>query len=114
MAGRYGPLSTIAAIFESDQSACFQRFETFLSLIDSTSQKFSMNDYSFQNWKSPERMTAAERLDELAQIFAAGLIRMFAEQSSSLSAPPSQRVVDFSLRKSSVRSRKLRNRVGEY
>ena len=28
------------------------------------------------NWKSPERMTASERLDELAQILATGLIRM--------------------------------------
>jgi hypothetical protein len=73
-----------------------------------------MNDYSSQNWKAPERMTASERLDELAQILAAGLIRMFAEQSSALSAPPSQRVVDLSARKSGVRSRKLRNRVGEY
>lgn len=72
-----------------------------------------MNDYFSQNWKAPERMTASERLDELAQIVAAGVIRLFAEQSSSLSAPPSQRVVDFSAPKSGVGSRKLRNRIGE-
>jgi len=73
-----------------------------------------MNDFSSHNWKSPERMTAAERLEELAQILAAGLIRMFAEQSSPLSAQQSQIVVDFSAPKSGVRSRKLRNRVGGY
>jgi len=73
-----------------------------------------MNDFSSQNWKSPERMTSSERLDELAHILASGLIRMFAKQSSALSAQESQRVVDFSAPKSGVRSRKLRNRVGGY
>lgn len=58
--------------------------------------------------KSPDRMTAAQRLDEVAQILAAGLIRIFAAQSSSLSAAPSQRVVDFVPTKSGGHRRKTR------
>jgi len=64
------------------------------------------------NWTPPERMTAAERLDELAQILSAGLSRILPEQSSSLSAPARDSLVDFSPLKSGVRRRKLRNRVG--
>ena len=71
-----------------------------------------MSNNSAENWKAPERMTPAQRLDELAQILSAGLIRMFAAQSSSLSAEGRDSLVDFSPLKSGVRRRKLRNRVG--
>jgi hypothetical protein len=64
------------------------------------------------NWTPPNRMTAAERLDELAQILSAGLRRILPEQSSSLSAQTRDSLVDFSPLKSGVRRRKLRNRVG--
>ncbi len=57
-------------------------------------------------------MTASERLDELAQILCAGLRRIQPEQSSSLSAPDRDSLVDFSPLKSGVRRHKLRNRVG--
>jgi hypothetical protein len=57
-------------------------------------------------------MTAAERLDELAQILSAGLRRILPEQSSSLSAQTRDSLVDFSPLKSGVRRHKLRNRVG--
>ena len=64
------------------------------------------------NWTPPERMTASERLDELAQILCVGLRRILPEQSSSLSAPDRDSLVDFSPLKSGVRRHKLRNRVG--
>jgi hypothetical protein len=64
------------------------------------------------NWTPPERMTGAERLDELAQILSAGLQRILPEQSSTLSAPDRDSLVDFSPLKSGVHRRKLRNRVG--
>lgn len=64
------------------------------------------------NWTPPERMTASERLDELARILGADLRRILPEQSSSLSAPTRDGLVDFSPLKSGVRRRKLRNRVG--
>jgi len=57
-------------------------------------------------------MTAAERLDEVAQILRAGLRRILPEQSSTLSAATQDSLVDFSPLKSGVRRRKLRNRVG--
>lgn len=63
--------------------------------------------------RSPDRMNAAQRLDEVAQILAVGFTRMFAAQSSSLSAAPSQRVVDFAPTKSGGHRRKTQNRVGE-
>jgi len=64
------------------------------------------------NWTPPARMTAAERLNELAQILSAGLRRILPEQSSSLSAQTRDSLVDFSPLKSGVHRRKLRNRVG--
>jgi hypothetical protein len=64
------------------------------------------------NWMPPERMTAAERLDELARILCAGLRRILPEQSSSLSAATRDSSVDFSPMKSGVHRRKLRNRGG--
>ena len=64
------------------------------------------------NWIPPARMTASERLEELARILAAGLRRVLPEQSSSLSAPARDSLVDFSPLKSGVARRKLRNRVG--
>jgi len=60
----------------------------------------------------PTRMTPAERLDELARILAAGLRRILPEQSSSLSPPGRDSLVDFSPLKSGVARRKLRNRAG--
>ena len=71
-----------------------------------------MSNNSAENWKAPERMTPAQRLEELAQILTAGLIRMFAAQSSSLSAPQSQTVVDLAPAKSGGHRRKPHNRVG--
>jgi hypothetical protein len=64
------------------------------------------------NWTPPERMSAAERLDELAQILSAGLRRTLPGQSSTLSDPARGSLVDFSPLKSGVHRRKLRNRVG--
>jgi hypothetical protein len=43
----------------------------------------------------PDRMTAAERLGEIARILAAGLIRLRARQSSELSADGGESSVDF-------------------
>ena len=71
-----------------------------------------MSSTSHRNWTPPQRMTPAERLDELAHILAAGLIRMFAAQSSSLSAPARDSFVDFSPLKSGGHRRKMHNRVG--
>ena len=44
----------------------------------------------------PGRMTAAERLDEIADILAAGLIRLRARKSSGLSANHGESSLDFS------------------
>jgi len=63
-------------------------------------------------WMPPERMTPSERLEELAQILNAGLRRILPGQSSTLSSPAPDSLVDFSPLKSGVRRRKLRNRVG--
>jgi hypothetical protein len=57
-------------------------------------------------------MTAAERLDELAQILSTGLRRILSKQSSTLSDRTQDSLVDFSPLKSGVPRRKLRNRVG--
>jgi hypothetical protein len=45
---------------------------------------------------SPDRMSAAERLDEIADILAAGLIRLRAHKSSSLSPDRRESSLDFS------------------
>jgi hypothetical protein len=42
-----------------------------------------------------DRMTAAERLDEIAGIMAAGLMRLKSRQSSSLSADLGECLVDY-------------------
>ena len=47
------------------------------------------------NALSPDRMTAAERLGELARILALGLIRLRARQSTELSAGRRDSSVDF-------------------
>ena len=44
----------------------------------------------------PSRMTAAERLDEIADILAAGLIRLRARKSSGLSRDYGESSLDFS------------------
>ena len=62
------------------------------------------------NALSPDRMTPAERLAEVAEILAAGLMRLSAAKSSALSAPPRDSLVDFSPLTSGVRRRKLRDR----
>jgi hypothetical protein len=46
------------------------------------------------------RMTAEERLDEIADILAAGLIRLHARKSSSLSRDRGESSLDFSLHQS--------------
>lgn len=43
---------------------------------------------------SPDRMTPAERLDEVAEILALGLMRLKANKSSGLSSPPGERSLD--------------------
>jgi hypothetical protein len=63
------------------------------------------------NALSPEQMTAAERLDEIAEILGAGLMRLRAGQSSPLSIPNGDSFLDFSPPKSS-RGGKPRCRVG--
>jgi hypothetical protein len=60
---------------------------------------------------SPDQMSAAERLDEIAGILAVGLMRLQARQSSSLSAPNGDSFLDFSPPKSG-HGRKPRCRVG--
>jgi len=88
-------------------------FAAILLLIDFNVPKVSMStDPAQANWTHPAGMTPAERLDELAHILAAGLIRMFVAQSSSLSAPTRDSFVDFSPPKSGGHRRKLHNRVG--
>ncbi len=52
------------------------------------------------NALDPSRMSPAERLAELGRILAAGLIRMKARQSSSLSADRGESSVDLSPAKS--------------
>ena len=47
------------------------------------------------NALSPDRMTAAERLDEVAEILAAGAMRLMARQSSRISADRGDSSVDF-------------------
>ena len=70
------------------------------------------NLFPAPNSKPPERMTTSERIDELALILSAGLRRILPKQSSNLSSETRDSSVDFSPRKSGVRRRKLRNRVG--
>jgi len=60
----------------------------------------------------PARLSADERLDELAQILAAGLKRIQPEQSSSLSAPGEDSSFDILALKRRVGRRKPSNRVG--
>jgi hypothetical protein len=61
---------------------------------------------------NPERMTPAERLAEVAQILAAGLMRLRAGQSSALSAPAGDSFLDFPPQKSGRDRKKPRCRVG--
>ncbi len=63
-------------------------------------------------YPSATRMSPDDRLAEVGRILAAGLIRMFAAQSSPLFAPQSQTVVDLSSAKSGGHRRKPHNRVG--
>ncbi len=52
------------------------------------------------NALSPDRMTAAERLDEVAEILAAGAMRLLARKSSRLSAERGDCSVDFTAERS--------------
>ncbi len=52
------------------------------------------------NALSPDRMTAAERLDEVAEILAAGAMRLMARKSSRLSAERGDSSVDFTAERS--------------
>jgi hypothetical protein len=60
----------------------------------------------------PARLSADERLDELAQIIAAGLRRILPEQSSSLFAPGEDSSFDILALKRRVGRRKPSNQVG--
>ena len=64
------------------------------------------------NLKPADRMSAAARIDEVGQILAAGLTRVLAQKSSSLSALIQDSSLDFSPLKSGAHRRKLRNRAG--
>jgi hypothetical protein len=44
---------------------------------------------------SPSRMTAAERLDEIAEILVLGAMRLIARKSSRLSAADGETFLDF-------------------
>ncbi len=44
---------------------------------------------------SPSRMTASERLDEIAEILALGAMRLIARKSSRLSAADGETSLDF-------------------
>ena len=59
----------------------------------------------------PERMSPEARLKEIGHILAAGLVRVLAEKSSSLSAETGDRFVDLPPQKSGGRRRK-RIRIG--
>ena len=59
----------------------------------------------------PERMSADARLEEVGRILAAGVLRLNAAQSNSLSADSGDSCVDFSPRKSGGRRAK-RIRIG--
>ena len=48
----------------------------------------------------PRHMTAAERLDEIAEILAAGAMRLMARKSSRLSAERGDSSVDFTAERS--------------
>jgi len=48
----------------------------------------------------PRHMTAAERLDEVAEILAAGAMRLMARKSSRLSAERGDSSVDFTAERS--------------
>jgi hypothetical protein len=58
----------------------------------------SCADYlgDMSNALRPDLMTAAERLDEIADILAAGLTRLRARKSSPLSDAPRESSLDFS------------------
>ena len=58
----------------------------------------------------PRPMTAQARLDELARLLIAGLMRSRSDKSSSLFAEHGEFLVDFSPVKSGVHRRKLRHR----
>ena len=59
----------------------------------------------------PERMSPEARLAEVSRILAAGIARLEAAKSSTLSAEPGDCFVDFSPRKSGARRGK-RIRIG--
>jgi len=68
---------------------------------------------SAPNPLSPQRLSADDRLAEIGAILAAGLRRILAEQSSSLSAAGRDSSFDILTLKRRVGRRKPSNRVGE-
>ena len=64
------------------------------------------------DWTPPERMTAQERRDEIVDILCTGLRRMFGQQSSHLSAPEGDSLVDMLARQSVLRRPRIRQRTG--
>ena len=48
------------------------------------------------NALDPRRLSVAERLDEIAELLAAGLLRLRARKSSPLSHDPGESSLDFS------------------
>lgn len=63
------------------------------------------------NGVDPGRLSASERLDEIAEILAAGLIRLNARKSSPLSAPRGESSLDCAAHQSSHADR-LRSHGG--
>ena len=56
------------------------------------------------NALNPVHMTTAERMDELASILAAGMVRLRARKSSRLSANRGESCLDFSAHQSGYES----------
>ena len=62
------------------------------------------------NALSPDRMTAAERLDEVAEILAVGAMRLAARKSSALSAPSGESFLDLAHHRSGHEPQENRRR----
>ena len=66
------------------------------AILHRWSMKFDPGAIGRPNPLHPNHMTAEERLAELGQILARGLIRLHAQKSSALSADRGDNSVDFS------------------
>jgi hypothetical protein len=67
-----------------------------LLLLTREQSSIIRNGDSMSNALSPEQMSAAERLDEIAEILAAGFIRLRSRKSSPISLDHGEISLDFS------------------